>query len=133
MKAILDYQMDFFEKGPMFLKTMTLKKIAEMVNVHESTVSRAINGKYVQTPRGIFEIKYFFKSGVDNQDGEAISSESIKKMIKSYVSGEDASKPLSDQHIADLLVKEGYMISRRTVAKYRDELGILSSSKRKRY
>lgn len=133
VKAILDYQMDFFEKGPMFLKTMTLKKIAEMVNVHESTVSRAINGKYVQTPRGIFEIKYFFKSGVDNQDGEAISSESIKKMIKSYVSNEDASKPLSDQNIADLLVKEGYMISRRTVAKYRDELGILSSSKRKRY
>lgn len=133
LKAILDYQMDFFEKGPMFLKTMTLKKIAEMVNVHESTVSRAINGKYVQTPRGTFEIKYFFKSGVDNQDGEAISSESIKKMIKSYLSSEDASKPLSDQNIADLLVKAGYMISRRTVAKYRDELGILSSSKRKRY
>ena len=133
LKAILDYQMDFFEKGPMFLRTMTLKKIAEMVNVHESTVSRAINGKYVQTPRGIFEIKYFFKSGVDNQDGEAISSESIKKMIKGYVSGEDTSKPLSDQNVADFLVKEGYMISRRTVAKYRDELGILSSSKRKRY
>jgi len=133
VKAILDYQMDFFEKGPMYLRTMTLKKIAEMVNVHESTVSRAINGKYVQTPRGIFEIKYFFKSGVDNQDGEAISSESIKKMIKSYVSSEDTSKPVSDQYIADCLVKEGYMISRRTVAKYRDELGILSSSKRKRY
>lgn len=133
VKAILEYQMDFFEKGPMYLKTMTLKKIAEMVNVHESTVSRAINGKYVQTPRGMLEIKYFFKSGVDSQDGEAISSESIKKMIKSYVSSEDVSKPLSDQNIADLLVKEGYMISRRTVAKYRDELGILSSSKRKRY
>ncbi|MDD4503881.1 MAG: RNA polymerase factor sigma-54, partial [Clostridiaceae bacterium] len=133
VKAILQYQMDFFEKGPMFLKTMTLKKIAEMVNVHESTVSRAINGKYVQTPRGVFEIKYFFKSGVDNQDGDAISSESIKKMIKSYVNSEDTSKPLSDQNIADFLVKEGYMISRRTVAKYRDELGILSSSKRKRY
>lgn len=133
VKAIVQYQMDFFEKGPMFLKTMTLKKIAEVVNVHESTVSRAINGKYVQTPRGIFEIKYFFKSGVDNQDGEAISSESIKKMIKSIVSSEDSSKPVSDQYIADFLVKEGYMISRRTVAKYRDELGILSSSKRKRY
>ncbi|KUO69897.1 MAG: hypothetical protein APF77_18640 [Clostridia bacterium BRH_c25] len=133
VKAILEYQMDFFEKGPMYLRTMTLKKIAEMVNVHESTVSRAISGKYVQTTRGIFEIKYFFKSGVDNQDGDAISSESIKKMIKNYVSGEDASKPVSDQHIADYLVKEGYMISRRTVAKYRDELGILSSSKRKRY
>jgi len=133
VKAILEYQMDFFEKGPMYLKTMTLKKIADMVNVHESTVSRAINGKYVQTPRGIFEIKYFFKSGVDSQEGDAISSESIKKMIKGYVSSEDASKPISDQHIADCLIKEGYMISRRTVAKYRDELGILSSSKRKRY
>ncbi len=133
VKAILDYQMDFFEKGPMYLRTMTLKKIAEMVSVHESTVSRAINGKYVQTPRGIFEIKYFFKSGIDNQDGEAISSESIKRIIKDYVSGEDSSKPVSDQHIADYLVKQGYMISRRTVAKYRDELGILSSSKRKRY
>ncbi len=133
VKAILEYQMDFFEKGHMFLKTMTLKKIAEMVNVHESTVSRAVNGKYVQTPRGIFEIKYFFKSGVDCQDGDAISSESIKKMIKSYVSEEDTSKPVSDQNIADLLVQEGYKISRRTVAKYRDELGIPSSSKRKRY
>lgn len=133
VKAILEYQMDFFEKGPMYLKAMTLKKIAEMVNVHESTVSRAINGKYVQTPRGIFEIKYFFKSGVDSQDGEAISSESIKKKIKSYVSCEDASKPVSDQHIANMLAKEGYFISRRTVAKYRDEMGILSSSKRKRY
>jgi len=133
VKAILEYQMDFFEKGPMFIKTMTLKRIAEMVNVHESTVSRAINGKYVQTPRGLFAIKYFFKSGVDNQDGDAISSESIKKMIKSYLSSENTSKPLSDQHIADFLVKEGYTISRRTVAKYRDELGILSSSKRKRY
>jgi len=133
VKAILEYQMDFFEKGPMYLKTMTLKKIADMVSVHESTVSRAINGKYVQTPRGIFEIKYFFKSGIDSQEGEAISSESIKKMIKCYVNNEDSSKPVSDQHIADCLIKEGYMISRRTVAKYRDELGILSSSKRKRY
>ena len=133
VKAILEYQMDFFERGPMFIRTMTLKRIAEMVSVHESTVSRAISGKYVQTPRGLYEIKYFFKSGVDNQDGDAISSESIKKMIKSYVSSEDTSKPMSDQHIADFLVKEGYMISRRTVAKYRDELGIMSSSKRKRY
>ncbi len=133
MKAILEYQMDFFEKGNKYLKTMTLKKIAEMVNVHESTVSRTINGKYVQTPRGIFEIKYFFKSGVDSRGGETISSESIKKIIKGYVSQEDTGKPISDQNIADFLIQEGYMISRRTVAKYRDELGIPSSSKRKRY
>ncbi|MGE5633196.1 MAG: RNA polymerase factor sigma-54 [Caulobacteraceae bacterium] len=133
MRAILDYQIDYFEKGPMYLKTMTLKKIADTVNVHESTVSRAISGKYVQTPRGIFEIKYFFKSGVDSQGGDSISSESIKKMIKNYINGEDSSRPVSDQQIADSLVKEGCMISRRTVAKYRDELGIPSSSKRKRY
>lgn len=133
MKAILEFQMEFFEKGPMYLKTLTLKRVADAVSVHESTVSRAINGKYVQTPRGVFEIKYFFKSGVDSQDGDAISSESIKKMIKTHISGEDASKPISDQHIADLLVKSGFMISRRTVAKYRDELGIPASSKRKRY
>lgn len=133
MKAILDYQIEFFEKGPMHLKTMTLKKIADTVNVHESTVSRAISGKYVQTPRGVFEIKYFFKSGVDSQDGDAVSSESIKKMIKKHIEGEDSSKPVSDQQIADVLVKKGFMISRRTVAKYRDELGIPSSSKRKRY
>lgn len=133
IKAILDYQMDFFEKGPMYLKTMTLKKIADTVGVHESTVSRATSGKYVQTPRGIFEIKYFFKSGVDSQHGEAISSESIKRMIKKYIESEDSFKPISDQLIADRLIKEGFMISRRTVAKYRDELGIPSSSKRKRY
>lgn len=133
MEAILNYQYDFFEKGTMYLKTMTLKIIADAVNVHESTVSRAISGKYVQTPRGVFEIKYFFKSGVDSQGGDTVSSESIKKMIKTFISEEDSSKPISDQDIADKLVKNGFMISRRTVAKYRDELGILSSSKRKRF
>ncbi|MFZ5354708.1 MAG: RNA polymerase factor sigma-54 [Bacillota bacterium] len=133
MKAILDYQIEFFERGVMYLKTMTLKNIADLVNVHESTVSRAINGKYVQTPRGIFEIKYFFKSGVDNQDGDSVSSESVKKLIKKFISEEVNTKPLSDQCLADTLAKMGYVISRRTVAKYRDELGIPSSSKRKRY
>ncbi len=133
MKAILEYQLDFFEKGVMFLKTMTLKNIADIIDMHESTVSRAINGKYVQTPRGVFEIKYFFKSGVDNQDGDAVSSESIKTIIKSYISSENSTKPVSDQNIADYLVKNGYVISRRTVAKYRDELAIPPSSRRKRY
>ncbi len=133
MKAILDYQIDFFEKGIMHLRTMTLKNIADKVSVHESTVSRAINGKYVQTPKGIFEIKYFFKSGIDSQDGDSVSSETIKKLIKQKISAEDTAKPLSDQGLADMLSKQGYMISRRTVAKYRDELGIPASSKRKRY
>lgn len=133
VKAIIDYQIDFFEKGSRYLKTMTLKDIADEVQVHESTVSRAISGKYAQTPRGIFEIKYFFKSGVGSQSGEDISSESIKKMIKSIIDEEDASKPVSDQFIAEVLAQKGIKISRRTVAKYRDEIGIPSSSRRKRY
>ncbi|MCQ1528337.1 RNA polymerase factor sigma-54 [Lutispora saccharofermentans] len=133
VKAIIDYQRDFFEKGDSYLKTMTLKNIADEVQVHESTVSRAISGKYAQTPRGIFEIKYFFKSGVGNEEGEDISSESIKKMMRSIIDKEDTSKPISDQAIADLLAEKGIKISRRTVAKYRDEIGIPSSSRRKRY
>ncbi len=133
VKSILKHQMDFFEKGGRFLKTMTLKDIADEIQVHESTVSRAISGKYAQTPRGIFEIKYFFKSGVGTDFGEDISSESIKKMIRSIIDGEDISKPVSDQEIANILEKEGYKISRRTVAKYRNEIGIPASSRRKRY
>jgi RNA polymerase sigma-54 factor len=133
MHAIVEYQREFFDNGVMHLKTMTLKNIADMVSVHESTVSRAINGKYVQTNRGVFEIKYFFKSGVDSQSGDAVSSESIKKMIRNLIQAEDQKRPISDQLIADTLIKDGYFISRRTVAKYRDELGIPASSKRKRY
>ncbi len=133
VKSILDYQMDFFEKGNGFLKTMTLKNIADAIQVHESTVSRAISGKYAQTPRGIFEIKYFFKSGVETCHGDEISSESIKKMIKCIIDEEDSAKPISDQSIADILEKKGFKISRRTVAKYRDEIGIPSSSRRRRY
>ena len=133
VKSILDYQIDFFEKGDAFLRPMTLKNIADEIKVHESTVSRAISGKYAQTPRGIFEIKYFFKSGIETCRGEDISSESIKKMIKCIIDEEDSAKPISDQSIADLLEKKGYKISRRTVAKYRDEIGIPASSRRRRY
>lgn len=133
VKSILDYQIDFFENGNGHLKTMTLKNIADEIEVHESTVSRAISGKYAQTPKGIFDIKYFFKSGVETNFGEDISSESIKKRIGSIICEEDVSKPDSDQIIADKLKKEGYKISRRTVAKYRDEMAIPASSRRRRY
>jgi RNA polymerase sigma-54 factor len=133
VQAIVDYQRDFFDKGIMHMKTMTLKNIAEKIDVHESTVSRAISGKYVQTNRGVFEIKYFFSSGVDNSTGDGVSSESIKKMLKKLIKEEDSKQPISDQYIADELAKEGIAISRRTVAKYRDELGIPSSSKRRRF
>ena len=133
VEAIVDYQKDFFEKGDKFLRTMTLKNIADVVDVHESTVSRAISGKYAETPRGIFEIKYFFKSGIENHRGDEISSESIKKMIKSIIDEEDSKKPISDKSIAELLENKGFVISRRTVAKYRDDMGIPASSRRRRY
>ena len=131
--AIVDYQKEYFDKGEHFLKPLTLKQIADMVGVHESTVSRAINGKYMQTGRGVLEMKYFFTSGVKSDEGEDLSSNSIKAKIKSIVGGENSGKPFSDQKIVELLNEEGIEISRRTVAKYRDALGILPSSKRKRF
>jgi len=104
-----------------------------MVGVHESTVSRAISGKYVQTPRGLFELKFFFQSGLGNVNGTMTSAESIKKMIRETIEEEDPYNPLSDQKIAAILKQKGISISRRTVTKYREEMGILSSTKRKRY
>ena len=131
--AVVKYQERFFEEGPKYLKTLTLKQIADEVGIHESTVSRAINGKYLQCPRGIYEIKYFFTSGVSGCEGEGISSESIKTFIKEIVDAENPSSPSSDQTIAELLNERGIDISRRTVAKYRDDMKLPSSSKRKRY
>jgi len=133
VKAIVKHQIDFLEKGVLYLKPMNLKKIAEGIDVHESTVSRAINGKYVQTPRGTFEIKYFFSSGVVDMDGEGISSESVKRRIKEIIENEDNRKPFSDKKITDILRQDAIDISRRTVAKYREEMNIPSSQKRKRY
>lgn len=133
VKSILKFQKDFFEKGEKALKPLTLKEVAEDINMHESTVSRAINGKYMQTPRGLFELKYFFSSGFSTNQGQDISSTSIKAIIKEIIEEENPKKPLSDQKISDILKKRGIDISRRTVAKYRDELGIPSSSMRRRY
>lgn len=133
VNAILKAQYDFFEKGPVHLKTLTLKDIADEIGVHESTVSRAVNGKYLQCPRGLYEIKYFFQSGVSSVYGDGVSAESIKTVLKDLIDNENPKKPLSDQHISDELNKLGIQISRRTVAKYRDELGILATSKRKSY
>lgn len=131
--AIVHFQNDFFSKGERYLKPLTLKQIAETVGVHESTVSRAINGKYMQCPRGVFELKYFFTGGILNEDGSGVSSNSIKSMIREFVEGEDDKKPLSDSKISELLHEKGIDISRRTVAKYRDDIGILPSSKRRRF
>lgn len=131
---ILKAQRDFFDGGEESLKSLTLKQVANSLNMHESTVSRAINGKYIQTPEGVFELKYFFPSKISSAgDGEGLSSSSVKFIIKDVVCGEDPKKPYSDREIADLLKNRGIDISRRTVAKYREELGIVSSSKRRRY
>lgn len=131
--AIVHYQIDFFDKGEKFIKTLTLKQIADELSIHESTVSRAINGKYIQSPRGVFELKYFFSSGVPSGDGEGLSSNSVKSMIKDIIDSEDRKKPFSDHDIVEMLGEKEIVISRRTVAKYREGMGIQSSSKRRRY
>ncbi|MBP1932614.1 RNA polymerase factor sigma-54 [Ammoniphilus resinae] len=132
-EAIVQAQIDFFEKGLTYLKPMTLKEIAETVGLHESTISRATNNKYVQTPRGLFELKYFFSSALTTSTGESASSESVKMKLKEFIEKEDRSKPLSDQKLSDMFQQMGITVSRRTVAKYREEINIPSSAKRKRY
>ncbi len=132
-EAIVRHQREFFEKGSKYMKTLTLREIAEDVGIHESTVSRSINGKYLQCPYGVFELKHFFSAGVKGGSGDGVSSNSVKEFIKEIVENEDPKKPYSDQAMVSLLAEKGFDISRRTVAKYRDELNILSSSKRKRY
>jgi RNA polymerase sigma-54 factor len=132
-EAIVRHQKDFFDKGPAFLKPMILRDIANDVSLHESTVSRVTSNKYVHTPRGIFELKYFFNSGINKTGGDTMASESVKLRIKEMVANEDHKDPISDQKIVELLKNEGIEIARRTVAKYRDVLGVLPSSKRKKY
>lgn len=132
-ESIVKHQHDFFEKGVGYLKPMILKDVANDISMHESTVSRVTTNKFVHTPVGIFELKYFFNSGISSADGGGdVASEAVKEKIKSMVSKEDPKKPLSDQRIVELLHDENIDIARRTVAKYRDMLGILSSSKRKK-
>jgi len=132
-ESIVKHQKDFFEKGVGYLKPMILKDVAADIGMHESTVSRVTTNKFVHTPVGIFELKYFFNSSISSADGGAdVASEAVKEKIRQMVSKEDASKPLSDQRIVELLRVENIEIARRTVAKYRDMLGILSSSKRKK-
>jgi RNA polymerase sigma-54 factor len=132
-ECIIDKQREFFEKGVDHLKPMILRDVAEEVGMHESTISRVTTSKYVHTPRGIFELKYFFNSSIRRTSEDDIASESVKSKIREIVGGEDTGRPLSDQKIVDILKKEGIVIARRTVAKYREMLGILSSSKRKKY
>jgi RNA polymerase sigma-54 factor len=133
-RCIVDIQTQFLDGGVEYLKPLNLKQVADIVEVHESTVSRATTNKYIQTPQGLFELKYFFSTGVELHHGsQKVSSKSIKHMLEEIVAAEDPTKPLSDDAITKILNKKGIRISRRTVAKYRQELGILSTMARKRY
>ena len=131
MESILKFQQEFFEKGIEHLKPLILRDVAVDIGMHESTISRVTSNKYVHTPRGIFELKYFFNSSITTQSGHDTSSTSVKHKIKQLIEGEDQKRPYSDQAIVELLKKEGTTIARRTVAKYREQLGILASSKRR--
>jgi RNA polymerase sigma-54 factor len=130
---IVKRQREFMDKGVACLKPMTMVQVAEAVGVHETTVSRAVSGKYMQTPQGVFEMKYFFTSGIQTANGEGMSNTSVKDLIAEMFRNEDTSKPLSDQEVVERLQEKGVMIARRTVAKYRAELNILPSNLRKVY
>jgi len=132
MNFIVDRQRDFFEKGIEFLKPLTLREVAEVINMHESTVSRVTNEKYVQTPRGVLPLKFFFSSALATASGEDASARSIRAKLQKMVEDEKSAKPLTDQQIVHLFQEQGIQIARRTVAKYRDQLGILPARMRKR-
>ncbi|OWZ83797.1 RNA polymerase factor sigma-54 [Natranaerobius trueperi] len=133
VNKLIEFQKPFLDNGVSYLRPLTLKQIAEQIGVHESTVSRATANKYVQTPQGVFPLRYFFSSKVENTKTDSSSSTSIKHKIKNLIENEDKKQPLSDQKISEILKESAINISRRTVAKYRKELNIPSSSKRKRY
>ena len=132
-KSIVHFQRNFFDYGITHLKPLVLRDVAEDIQMHESTISRVTTNKYVHTPQGVFELKYFFNSAINSMDGESVASESVKEHIKNIIKAENKSKPYSDQYIAAILKNYNISVSRRTVAKYRDTLGILPSRKRKRF
>lgn len=132
-RKLLEFQEDFFEKGRSWLRPLTMSQVADSVGVHETTVSRAIANKYIRTPLGLFEMKFFFTPGYQGEDGREVSNKSIKDRIARIVETESPSKPLSDQKIVEILKSEGVTLARRTVAKYREELGILPTNLRRQY
>jgi RNA polymerase sigma-54 factor len=130
-ESIVQFQRNFFEKGVTHLKPLVLRDVAEHIQMHESTISRVTTNKYVHTPQGVFELKYFFNSAINSMEGDSIASESVKEHIRNLVKNEDKSNPLSDQEIAERLKGSNIDVARRTVAKYRETLGILPSRKRR--
>lgn len=133
MASIIKFQHDFFEHGITHLKPMVLRDVADDINMHESTISRVTTNKYAYTPQGLFELKFFFNSSINRLNGDTIASASVQDRIRRIIEGENPKKPLSDKKIAELLSSADIDIARRTIAKYRDVMGILSSSKRKQF
>ena len=133
VQCVVDIQKEFLDHGIEYLKPLTMSQVAQIVNIHESTVSRVVCNKYVQTPRGIFALKYFFNSGVDSYVSSKVCSKTIKHLIREIINDEDPRNPLSDQEIMEILVNKGIKISRRTVNKYRQSMGIPTNLRRKRY
>jgi RNA polymerase sigma-54 factor len=132
-REIVKRQREFMDKGVANLRPMTMAQVAEVVGVHETTVSRAVSGKYIETPQGVFEMKYFFTAGLETSSGAGVSNTSVKDMIAEIFRGENPAHPMSDQEVLKILQAKGITIARRTIAKYRDELGILPSSQRRVY
>jgi RNA polymerase sigma-54 factor len=129
--SIINFQREFLEQGIEYLRPLVLRDVANDIGMHESTVSRVVNNKYMHTPQGVFEMKYFFHSGISSSYGESVSSVTIKQRIRKIIENEDPRKPLSDSKIVSILQKEGLMLARRTIAKYREELKIPTSNQRK--
>jgi RNA polymerase sigma-54 factor len=133
MESIVKFQRDFFDHGIAHLKPMVLRDIAEDIEMHESTISRVTNNKYAHTPQGIFELKFFFNSSINRSNGDTIASASVQEKIRKIIEKEPPRKPFSDLKIVDILEAANIHIARRTVAKYREMMGILPSSKRKQF
>jgi RNA polymerase sigma-54 factor len=132
VESIVRHQTDFLERGIGYLKPMVLRDVAEDIGMHESTVSRVTTNKYVHTPQGTFELKFFFNSSISRLDGDAIASASVKEKILQIVQSEDPAKPFSDRKMVEILKQSNINVARRTVAKYREMLRVLPSNKRKR-
>ena len=132
VESIVRYQRDFLDRGIVHLRPMVLRDVAQDIGMHESTVSRVTTNKYVHTPQGIFELKFFFNSSIERFDGDAIASASVKEKIRQIIESENSAKPYSDKKMVDILKASNINIARRTVAKYREMLGVLPSNKRKK-
>jgi RNA polymerase sigma-54 factor len=129
--SIINFQRDFLDHGIEHLRPLVLRDVANDIGMHESTVSRVVTNKYMHTPQGVFEMKYFFHSGISSSYGESVSSVTIKQRIRKIIENEDPRKPLSDSKIVSILQREGLVLARRTIAKYREELKISTSNQRK--